>query len=98
MFLVLLAAILIPFSGHASGGGGTGGINSGNLAGDYDIGKKVFYEQVVCSTCPYNTLILTANDVAAIRPELERSGDLGRYMSARDRQLVQYYISRRFNL
>ena len=95
--LVLIQVMLIGFSVHASASGHAN-YGAGTRASDYNTGKKIFFEQVVCSTCPYSDLNLNATEVAAIRPALETSGDLGQFMSLRDRRSVQYFISKRFNL
>jgi len=75
-------------------------IGSGNRAAvaDYDIGKKVFFERVVCESCPYPELELESNFVAEIIPELQKQGVIGKILSSRERDSVMLFVNQRFNL
>ncbi len=82
-------------SGGSSGSGGSGG---GSIFASYDVGKKVFYEKVVCSHCLYSDLSLESDQVAEILPDLKRSGTIGKTLSYRERKSVRYFVKRRFKI
>ncbi|MYD77228.1 MAG: hypothetical protein F4244_11640 [Gammaproteobacteria bacterium] len=82
--------------GPGGGSGGGGGNGGGFYSNAYDLGKKIFLEQVVCDTCPYAGLELTADDIETIAPELERKGSIGGSLSYNQRYSVKYYLRKRF--
>ena len=92
---ILLAATIFV-SATAIGSGGR--LYEEYVVADYDIGKKVFLENVVCASCPYPDLELEASEVKIIIPELQKEGSIGRYLSLRDRRSVELFLSQRFNL
>ena len=94
-------------SGSSSGGGGEGGRHDGGppiyvSKKTYDMGKKVFFEHVVCDTCIYAELELTPESVGttwrAIKKDLRRSGEIGSDLERRERRSVKLFIRKRFGL
>jgi hypothetical protein len=65
---------------------------------DYDKGKKIFQEKVVCETCPFSNMELVDENILAVLPELERSGQIGQFLSYRDRESVKLFVKKRFNI
>jgi hypothetical protein len=65
---------------------------------DYDKGKKIFQEKVICQSCPFSNMELVDENIRAVLPELERSGQIGQFLSHRDRQSVKLYVEKRFNI
>ncbi len=96
IILKILLTAIIFVSQLALGSGGR--YYEVYVVADYDIGKKVFYEKVVCASCPYPDLELEASKVAEILPDLQKEGFIGKYFSLRDRRSVELFVNRRFNL
>ena len=93
--------------GSSSGGGGEGGRHDGGppiyvSKKTYDMGKKVFFEHVVCDTCIYAELELTPESVGttwrAIKKDLRKSGEIGSDLERRERRSVKLFIRKRFGL
>ena len=91
-------------SGGGSGSGGSGGSNGDNsystnqgfYSSAYDKGKKIFMEQVVCGTCPFDKTALQEEDIEKIKTALERNGVIGSNLSYNQRYSVKYYVKKRF--
>lgn len=64
----------------------------------YDLGKKIFYDQIVCESCPYANLELSRESVSTLLPKLEYDQDLGKQFGVINRTSVQYFIKKRFSL
>ncbi len=92
--LLLISALLISPVSFASGGYSENYANSDR----YDIGKKVFREQVVCESCPHADLELITSEVEQILPDLQLDGAIGQFLSYRDRISVNLFVKHRFNL
>ena len=104
--LFLVATAMAPLNALSSGGTG-GGASGEGLGGardslvtdsQYEKGKKVFKEKLVCSNCPLSDLELTRENVAMILPELKRTGKVGEHLGFFERRSVKHYITHRFNL
>ena len=65
---------------------------------DYDKGKKIFQEKVICESCPFSNMDLVDENIRAVLPELERSGQIGQSLSDSDRQSVKLFVKKRFNI
>ncbi len=101
-------------SGGGSGGGSSGGGSTGGGGGggdgyvihvskaSYDRGKKIFFEQVVCESCPYAELKQTSEGVRAVwsklKKDLHRKGVIGANLKGKERRSVKAFIRKRFNL
>ena len=81
----------------ASGSFGNAEYNN-NWQVDYDKGKKIFQEKVVCDSCPFSNMEMDDDNIQSMLPELERSGQIGQYLSHRDRESVKLYVKKRFNI
>ena len=72
------------------------------LRSDYDTGKKIFLERVVCDTCPYASLELNSEKVGAVWPnlqlDLKKAGAIGQELSWWQRISAEHYIKNRFSL
>ena len=92
--------------GSASGGGGGGGGEGTNQwyvsKKTYNLGKKVFYENVVCDSCIYAGLELTPESVRenwkAIKKDLKKSGEIGTTLERKQRRSVKLFMRKRFKL
>ena len=95
--------------GSAGGGGGGEGGGGGDGASQwyvskktYNLGKKVFYENVVCDSCIYAGLELTPESVRetwkAIKNDLRKSGEIGTNLERKERRSVKLFMRKRFNL
>ncbi len=91
--------------GGGSGGSGGGGDHQPVLIdskGTYELGKKVFFEHVVCDSCIYADLELTPESVGAswkaIKKDLRRSGEIGSNLARKERKSVKIFMRKRFNL
>lgn len=92
---VVGVAMIAPLLTMASGNSG----NSGSYnAASYDLGKKVFYEDVVCSSCPYSDLELEKEDVLEVLPSLAKNGEIGKNLNSLERKSIQLYLKSRFKL
>ena len=89
----MLATLATP-AAFASGSAGWGQESET----DYDLGKKVFMEKVVCESCPYADVVIDEDAVAEILPQLSREGSIGYNLSYRERQSVISFIEKRYNL
>ena len=81
----------------ASGSFGNTGY-SDTAQADYEKGKKIFQEKVICESCPFSNMDLVDENIQAVLPELERSGQIGQFLSHRDRESVKLYVEKRFNI
>ena len=86
--------------GEGAGGGGDGG--GASAAMNYDRGKKLFYENVVCDSCPYSDLVLETEEVKAVWPDLKkdlkRKGEIGKDLRFSQRMSLRNFIRKRFAL
>ncbi|MDE0309827.1 MAG: hypothetical protein OXI60_08370 [Acidiferrobacterales bacterium] len=68
----------------------------------YQLGKKVFFENVVCDSCIYADLELTPESVdaswKAIKKDLRRSGEIGSNLKRKERKAVALFLRKRFDL
>ena len=106
---VFLASLMACSLAVASGGGGSGGGGSGG-GGDtnqqaqvnYDKGKKLFYERVVCESCLYAGLALetaAVKDVwSDLKKELKTNGSIGQELTSYQRKAVKRFVKKRFSL
>lgn len=65
---------------------------------EIEIGERVFNEQIICQSCPFNADEFTRVDAKELVPRLERNGDLGRTMSYLERVSLQFYLVRTYRL
>ena len=93
-------AILVSVAAFTSGTYASGGGNfyAPAVDADYDVGKKVFYERVTCESCPHSDLELNSTSVAAILPDLQRKGSIGKQLTMHERKSVKWFVERQFNL
>ena len=105
VFCGMLATPVAFGSGDGGGGGSGGGDGPTQLnvsKKTYDLGKKVFYENVVCDSCIYAGLELTSESVRetwkAIKKDLRRSGEIGSNLERKERKSVKLFMRKRFNL
>ena len=102
---VLLASSLVFASGNGGGGGGGGGGGDGGYTHtqrNYEKGKKVFFEKIVCNVCPYADLELENDAMKSVWPDLKRDlkkkGEIGMNLSRKHRKAVKKFIKKRFDL
>ena len=104
-----MLATPVAFGSGDGGGGGSGGSGGGDgptqlnvSKKTYDLGKKVFYENVVCDSCIYAGLELTPESVRetwkAIKKDLRWSGEIGSNLERKERKSVKLFMRKRFNL
>ena len=111
--IVVFCGMLATPVAFGSGGGSAGGSGGDSGGSDgpsqlnvtkktYDLGKKVFYENVVCDSCIYAGLELTPESVRdtwkAIKKDLRRSGEIGSNLKRKERRSVKLFMRKRFNL
>ncbi len=100
--------------GSSSGGsggsssGGSGGNGGGDALGytvsksTYELGKKVFYEHVICDSCPYADLEHTSESVGSVwgqlKKDLKKRGAIGENLERKERRSVKAFIRKRFDL
>ena len=111
--ILVFCSLFVSAVAFASGDGGGKGHSGGNggdghqpellvSKGTYELGKKVFFEHVVCDSCIYADLELTPESVSAswkaIKKDLRRSGDIGSNLARKERKSVQLFMRKRFNL
>lgn len=92
----IIGLLLFLFTAVAFSSGGFDVAPS--TAANYDVGKKVFLEKVVCESCPYPELELDPKKVEEILPDLHRKGSIGKLLSLRDRKSVNLFVRKRFNI
>ena len=99
-------------SGGSSSGGSGGSSGGGNGGGDalgytvskstYELGKKVFYEHVICDSCPYADLEHTSESVGSVwgqlNKDLNKRGAIGENLERKERRSVKAFIRKRFDL
>ncbi len=100
-------------SGGGGSGGSAGGSSGGNGGGDYapaytvskstyDLGKKVFFEHVICESCPYADLEHTSESVGSVwdelKKDLKKRGAIGENLKRKERRSVKAFIRKRFDL
>ena len=108
---VFLASLMACSLAVASGGGGSGGGGSGGGGGgdtnqqaqvNYDKGKKLFYESVVCESCLYAGLELETAAVRAawsdLKKDLKKNGSIGQELTWGQRKAVKRFVKKRFSL
>ena len=107
---VFLASLMACSLAVASGSGGSGGSGSGGGAGEgtlhdqmtYDKGKKLFYEKIVCESCPYAGLELetaAVKDVwSVLKKDLKTNGSVGQELTRYQRKAVKRFVKKRFSL
>ena len=113
VFLASLMAcsLAVASGGGGSGGGGSGGGGSGGGGGgdtnqqaqvNYDKGKKLFYESVVCESCLYAGLELETAAVRAVwsdlKKDLKKNGSIGQELTWGQRKAVKRFVKKRFSL
>ncbi len=110
LLLCSVFAISAVFASGDGGGGSSGGSGSGGGNGSgytvskstYDLGKKVFYEHVICESCPYADLEHTSESVASVwgqlKKDLKRRGAIGENLERKERRSVTAFIRKRFEL
>ena len=108
--IVVFCGMLATPVAFGSGGGSAGGSGGGGdgppqlkvTKKTYDLGKKVFYENVVCDSCIYAGLELTPESVRetwkAIKKDLRRSGEIGSNLKRKERRSVKLFMRKRFSL
>ena len=107
-FISMMACSLAVASGDG-GSGGSGGSSGGgdvdtNLHAQitYDKGKKLFYEKVVCESCPYAALELKTAAVKNVwrdlKKDLKKNGSIGQELKSHQRGAVKRFVKKRFNL
>ena len=111
--ILVFCSLFVSAVAFASGDGGGKGQSGGNggdghqpvllvTKGTYELGKKVFFEHVVCDSCIYADLELTPESVSAswkaIKKDLRRSGEIGSNLVSKERKSVQLFMRKRFNL
>lgn len=95
----MAAFALFAFVQHASASGsGGGGGNELGAQKNYDRGKKLFLEKVVCEECPYSEMELVAENAKELLPEIKRKGKLGKGLSYNERWALRYFIKKRFSI
>ncbi len=89
-------------SGSSGGGGGNGGHVFSVSEATYDKGKKIFFEYVVCESCPYADLEQTNEGLKEVwkklKKDLRRKGAIGANLKSKERRSVKAFIRKRFNL
>ncbi len=109
---LIFCCFFVSSVAFASGDGGGGNDGSGGggdhqpalivSKGTYELGKKVFFEHVVCDSCIYADLELTPESVSAswkaIKKDLRRSGEIGSNLARKERKSVKLFMRKRFNL
>ena len=96
--LIIASLAVLPLA-HASGSNEWKGSTNNTSEGlSYDLGKKVFQEKVICGSCPYADMELTAQAVSPVVDELGFFGDIGKNLSYDERRSVRYFIKKRFNI
>ncbi len=113
VFLASLMAcsLAVASGGGGSGGGGSGGGGSGGSGGgdtnqqaqvNYDKGKKLFYERVVCESCLYAGLELETAAVRVVwsdlKKDLKKNGSIGQELTRGQRKAVKRFVKKRFSL
>ena len=111
VILVFCNLLTVPVA-FGSGDGGGSGSSGGSGGGEhptlivskatYELGKKVFYENVVCDSCIYAGLELTPESVSGswreIKKDLRKSGEIGSKLARKERRSVKLFMRKRFNL
>ena len=103
---VFLASLMACSLAVASGGGGSGGSGGGDTNQqaqvNYDKGKKLFYESVVCESCLYAGLELETAAVRAVwsdlKKDLKKNGSIGQELTRGQRKAVKRFVKKRFSL
>lgn len=96
MLVWIAFSLFFTHLANASGGGG-GGDGPGTKK-NYDRGKKLFLERVVCESCPYSDMELNAENARQLLPEIKRKGKLGKGMSYNERWALKFFIRKRFEI
>ena len=69
---------------------------------NYEKGKKLFYENVVCDDCPYADLVLETKEVKSVWPDLKkdikRKGEIGKDLRFSQRMALLDFVRKRFAL
>jgi hypothetical protein len=103
---VFLASLMACSLAVASGGGGSGGSGGGDTNQqaqvNYDKGKKLFYERVVCESCLYAGLELETAAVRVVwsdlKKDLKKNGSIGQELTRGQRKAVKRFVKKRFSL
>ena len=114
MLLTGTLASSVAIASGSSGGGASGGSSppaggggENKYTGDrgpvsYDVGKKLFAETVVCSSCPYADLELEPEQVSAswesLRKDLMPSGIIGKELMWSQRKSIRVFVKKRFEI
>ncbi len=89
--------MLFLTSSLALGSGGSGGSYSFGQS-NYDVGKRVFFEKLRCDKCPLSDLTLDRESIASILPSLRADPSFDQLLSIREKNAVEDYLRKRFNL
>lgn len=109
VILVFCNLLTVPVAFGSGDGGGSSGDSGGGdnptlivSKATYELGKKVFYENVVCDSCIYAGLELTPESVSGswqeIKKDLRKSGEIGSKLARKERRSVKLFMRKRFNL
>ena len=111
ILLLLLLTGSVALGSHGGGGGSGGGSSGGGnasagdgggsastRAGNYDVGRTVFFSKLHCGSCPLSGLVLNRQSAAPLIPMLKSGGELGKLLRFRERYAVRYFLKKRFNL
>ncbi len=93
----ILIVLFLLLSGGVVFASGGEGKDASTRAGNYDIGKKIFFEKLYCDECPLSGVSLDQQSIALVMPRLKSKGDLGKLLSYRQRYAVKYFLKRRFD-
>ncbi len=96
--VLIWITFLLLFSNLANASGGGGGGDGPGTQKNYDRGKRLFLEMVVCESCPYSDMELNAENARQLLPELRRKGKLGKHLSYNERWALKFFIRKRFEI
>ncbi len=69
---------------------------------NYELGKELFCEVIVCETCPYSNLNLDNESVQAVWSDLKRNlnsdGAIGKNLRIGQRHAIRYFVQIRFEI
>ncbi len=91
----ILALLLLPVQSHASGSYSTGGGGANQV---YHLGKKAFYQKLICTTCPLADLELNADQANNVVNRLNGDEEFTDALTGKDRKAIVAYLKRRYRL
>ena len=69
---------------------------------NYALGKDLFREIIVCSSCPYAKLELDSKSVGAswqnLKEDLDAKGMIGKNLSIGQRYAILFFVKKRFKI